>query len=176
MNNFAWEQFLKNIAIDYKLGSLERTILLLINRDFVRRKELQDLAEQELGIKREVFIKCMANIYRKLRVVEDRSVFPGSRFDLLKKKLDRDFSFYLTSNSISVEKIDYEIAQQMRGKDTLILNFKVTNHSKSYQNKIAKELVDLCKALNAYEIACGGNGLEIDDWQIFSDVPEAAEI
>jgi hypothetical protein len=31
---------------------------------------------------------------------------------------------------------------------------------------VANELANLCKALNAYHIARGGNGLEIDSWEI----------
>jgi hypothetical protein len=33
-------------------------------------------------------------------------------------------------------------------------------------NEVANEIADLCKALNAYHIAKGGNGLEIDSWEI----------
>ena len=33
-------------------------------------------------------------------------------------------------------------------------------------DELTNELVTLCKALNAFHIACGGNGLIIDDWNI----------
>ena len=39
-------------------------------------------------------------------------------------------------------------------------------------DEVANELANLCKALNAYHIACGGNGLEIDDWEILTAVRE----
>lgn len=29
----------------------------------------------------------------------------------------------------------------------------------------SQELAKLCEALNAYHIACGGNGLTLDDWE-----------
>jgi len=32
---------------------------------------------------------------------------------------------------------------------------------------VALEIAELCKALNAYHIACGGTGLAIDDWKFF---------
>ncbi|MBT9314123.1 NfeD family protein [Leptothoe spongobia] len=43
-------------------------------------------------------------------------------------------------------------------------------------DEIAAELAILCKALNAYHIACGGNGLEIDDWETLVAVRELAEV
>lgn len=39
-------------------------------------------------------------------------------------------------------------------------------------DKVATELATLCKALNAYHIACGGNGLTIDDWETLIAIRE----
>jgi uncharacterized protein len=47
----------------------------------------------------------------------------------------------------------------------LVLNFEVNNDS-PYE-VVALEIANLCKAVNAYHIACGGTGLVIDDWETF---------
>ncbi|NEQ51692.1 MAG: hypothetical protein F6K11_16385 [Leptolyngbya sp. SIO3F4] len=43
-------------------------------------------------------------------------------------------------------------------------------------NEVAAELATLCKALNAYHIALGGNGLEVDDWENLVAVRELAGV
>ncbi|NEZ67795.1 hypothetical protein D0962_34420 [Leptolyngbyaceae cyanobacterium CCMR0082] len=43
-------------------------------------------------------------------------------------------------------------------------------------SEVAAELATLCKALNAYHIACGGNGLEIDDWETLVADRELVEV
>ena len=52
----------------------------------------------------------------------------------------------------------------------LRLTLQVDNNAEP--NEVANELATLCKALNAYHIACGGNGLEIDDWETLIAVRE----
>jgi RNA recognition motif-containing protein len=46
----------------------------------------------------------------------------------------------------------------------LILRIEVSDNSPS--DAVALELSNLCKAINAYHIACSGTGLTIDDWEI----------
>ncbi|WP_326521003.1 hypothetical protein [Leptothoe kymatousa] len=46
------------------------------------------------------------------------------------------------------------------------------NEKSSSNDKIAAELATLCKALNAYHIAHGGNGLEVEDWETLVAVRE----
>lgn len=53
----------------------------------------------------------------------------------------------------------------------LALTLQMDEKSNSI-DEIATELATLCKALNAYHIACGGNGLEIDDWETVIAVRE----
>lgn len=47
------------------------------------------------------------------------------------------------------------------------LALKARFNSGALTEDVALELAELCKALNAYHIACGGTGLRIDDWEIF---------
>ncbi|MBP0022309.1 MAG: pentapeptide repeat-containing protein [Cyanobacteria bacterium SBLK] len=54
----------------------------------------------------------------------------------------------------------------------LILHIDIEDSSNDLTDAIAWELANLCKALNAYHIACGGNGLTIDDWNAFVSVRE----
>ena len=42
----------------------------------------------------------------------------------------------------------------------------VTIEDKADEDEVAREIANLCKALNAYHIACGGNGLTIDEWEM----------
>jgi hypothetical protein len=44
------------------------------------------------------------------------------------------------------------------------------------EDEVVDELVRLCRALSAYHIACGGNGLVVDDWQIQVPEREPAEV
>lgn len=46
----------------------------------------------------------------------------------------------------------------------LVLSIDVSDDAPT--DVIALELANLCKAINAYHIACGGAGLAIDDWEI----------
>ena len=43
-------------------------------------------------------------------------------------------------------------------------------------DEVATELILLCQDLNAYDIACGGKGFVIDDWQMFVREPEFVEV
>ncbi len=44
------------------------------------------------------------------------------------------------------------------------------------EEEVADALVKFCRALNAHHIACGGNGLVIDDWEILAPEPEPTEV
>jgi len=41
--------------------------------------------------------------------------------------------------------------------------------------KVADSIIKVCRALNAYHIACGGNGLIIDDWETYVPEEQLAE-
>lgn len=43
-------------------------------------------------------------------------------------------------------------------------------------DEASEKLLDLIRAMNAYHIACGGSGLEIEDWQMFEPADEPAEV
>jgi hypothetical protein len=84
---------------------------------------------------------------------------------------ERAIVFYLT-NSTSTEfeekedVLQTEIQSQggLEPHRQLALNIDLTDDTPT--DAVVLELVELCKAINAYHIACGGTGLEIDDWEL----------
>jgi RNA recognition motif-containing protein len=60
----------------------------------------------------------------------------------------------------------YEILATRRRQvpKNLVLTIEVNENSSP--DKVALEIANLCKAINAYHISCGGTGLAIDDWKI----------
>lgn len=60
----------------------------------------------------------------------------------------------------------YEISANRRRQvpKNLVLTIEVNENSSA--DKVALEIANLCKAINAYHISCGGTGLAIDDWEI----------
>jgi hypothetical protein len=43
-------------------------------------------------------------------------------------------------------------------------------------DEVVTELVELLSNLSAYHVACGGRGLEIDEWRILTDVPQPISV
>jgi hypothetical protein len=41
---------------------------------------------------------------------------------------------------------------------------------------VVLEIVELCKAINAYHISCGGTGLDIDDWDLLVQLRQLAGV
>lgn len=78
-----------------------------------------------------------------------------------------DEYIYSEGSSEAVENKSIKAAPNL---DALNLIIGISEDSPS--DTIATELANLCKALNAYHIACGGNGLVIDDWEILTAVRE----
>jgi RNA polymerase sigma-70 factor (ECF subfamily) len=58
--------------------------------------------------------------------------------------------------------------------DRLVLRAYLSEYAP--EDEVVEELVNLYRALNAYDIACGGSGLVIDDWQLFVRQHEPAEV
>ena len=56
------------------------------------------------------------------------------------------------------------------------LNLTIEIDENVSTEEVAKELATLCKALNAYHIACGGNGFEIADWETLIAVRESVGV
>lgn len=61
----------------------------------------------------------------------------------------------------SVNVSTHDVAKDNTGNLTISIDIRESISS----DDAAKAVADLCKALNAYHIACGGNGLTIDDWE-----------
>lgn len=55
------------------------------------------------------------------------------------------------------------------------ININIENNE-DLTESIALELAILCKSLNAYHIACGGNGLIVDDWKSFASTLQLVEV
>ena len=55
MDNYEWQQYLRMIALRCQITQLEEEVFLLIDKNFTKRSELQELAENKLGIKQETF-------------------------------------------------------------------------------------------------------------------------
>jgi len=68
--------------------------------------------------------------------------------------------------SVQVEKVD-------PNPNRLVLEAFVDEFADT--EEVSAALADLCYALNAYHIAAGGNGLVIDDWEVYVPEPEPAE-
>jgi 30S ribosomal protein 3 len=58
-----------------------------------------------------------------------------------------------------------DISTDSRLDKGFMLSIDVNANASS--DAVALEISNLCKALSAYHIACGGTGLTIDDWEIF---------
>lgn len=56
------------------------------------------------------------------------------------------------------------VSHSDKDEKALIVSVEIGKYSPV--DAAAEELATLCKALNAYHIAQGGNGLEIGDWEI----------
>lgn len=69
-----------------------------------------------------------------------------------------------------------ELVSQLGLDEKKSLSIEIDLQKNSSADAVAAELVTLCKALNAYHIACGGNGLEIDDWGNLVAVRELAGV
>ena len=72
---------------------------------------------------------------------------------------------HLHANGVKdTENLDFESsASQASADKSLSLHIEI--HRNVVTDEVATEVASLCKALNAYHIACGGTGLEIDDWE-----------
>jgi RNA recognition motif-containing protein len=66
--------------------------------------------------------------------------------------------------SIGLETQSVILSDQEQQDNRLVLYVEVSANSPS--DTVALELSNLCKAINAYHIACNGTGLTIDDWEI----------
>ena len=80
----------------------------------------------------------------------------------------------LTKSSRPRRKIYAVLRSPYRKDRSLSLTTELSEDSPI--DEVAAELATLCKALNAYHIACGGNGLEIDDWENLVAVRELAGV
>ena len=57
-----------------------------------------------------------------------------------------------------------ELTNSTNADELLVLKIDVSSNAST--DEVAPELANLCKAISAYHIACGGTGLAIDDWEI----------
>ena len=73
-----------------------------------------------------------------------------------------------------IEEITRGRVLQVEQESQLVI--RVTMDESTDENKVVKGIVELYRALNAYHIACGGCGLEIDDWQTFIGTAETAGV
>jgi Domain of unknown function (DUF1830) len=102
----------------------------------------------------------------------ERVVFPGQRllFEAPSEAILGIFTGMMKSpthvNSIPCESLKIEpddVLEVENNNKRIILHIEVSDDAPS--DMVALEVSNLCKAINAYHIACGGNGLAIDDWK-----------
>lgn len=73
-------------------------------------------------------------------------------------------------NAANLEKVDLKKIGSTEGSSqppSIALSITVNENSDS--EKVAKHLAELCSALNALHISCGGDGLVIDEWDLLVD-------
>ncbi|MBT9312159.1 hypothetical protein [Leptothoe kymatousa] len=92
--------------------------------------------------------------------------------------LERRFDEVYASWSKAFARLDkYARLNSVREKEQqkeVLLTTEISENVST--EEVSAELATLCKALNAYHIACGGNGLEIDDWETLVAVRELAGV
>jgi KTSC domain len=77
------------------------------------------------------------------------------------RKVEQTAELYLNHSDM----VDSEIAKKLeppRKQLSLSIDVSATNAI----DEISLEIAELCKAINAYHIAFGGTGLDIDEWDI----------
>ncbi len=85
---------------------------------------------------------------------------------ILRKDIDNAFSEVAKEIGKVAESL---VDQDKKVQDKrIILSLQVSQDSPT--DIVALEISNLCKAVNAYHIACGGSGLVIDDWETFVEV------
>ena len=80
----------------------------------------------------------------------------------------RAISFYLLhltlENSEDTLQAEIGLQEDLESHKQLALNIDLNDAVST--DEVILEVVELCKAINAYHIACGGSGLDIDDWDL----------
>jgi RNA polymerase sigma factor (sigma-70 family) len=130
---------------------------------------LYDLApdwDDRADLAQEVWIRVFRNIKRLEKPEEFRSWVGRITTNLLYDELYKR-KREVSPNSVLLDEVKF-IEKSSEGSEKvakhLVLNIDI--HNDSPTDEVALELSNLCKAINAYHIACGGSGLTIDEWNL----------
>lgn len=114
--------------------------------------------------KNKVTLYLPPELHRELKI---RAVAAESMTDIAERAL----SFYLSQpklpevfDEIETLRPETEHHEGLESHKQLALNIDLSDIALT--DKVVLEVVELCKAINAYHIACGGSGLDIDDWEL----------
>jgi hypothetical protein len=121
--------------------------------------------------KHKVTLYVSPELHRRLKI---RAAEPESMADIA----ERAISFYLSHpeafDEIGTLRPETKPQEGLESHKRLALNIDLRDAAPT--DEVILEVVELCKALNAYHIACGGSGLDIDDWELLVRARQLVEV